>query len=481
MTGMQIRTRSRYLGGGLAVALLTGTGYLSSASATPPNPVFYEPVVFQSAKVNGNWVTDSHPVGIAVVDVTTASGGGSVDGWKDILIANGNPGIPDGHKSVTIYRNATNWDAPSSSVFVWHATYELSGYGVPWDIGAADMDGGGKPDLVVAMIGDTGIHDQYILVLNNLGNGSWDYQNPIIVTFPSANDPWNLGLADLNYTPESRKDIAIATAKRRTQVAIDPAIGIGLQQSNGTISVQPLLVPDTTVGGVGMAIVAAKLKSGGSTARRDLLLGMDGTTGFIGKALNETSGWSLSKFGTRTAAPTSVVAGRFRNSVSYNDAVIVPPSGNQAYYLTNDGSGNFSESAAAIQWNIGTVSYGADAGDVNSDGWADFAVACQYGHFPDSPSADGGVELLLSKGDKSFESQSVTAWKNPPTNELKPCFVRIADLNQDTCLDLVVSLTEADRISIIVTEKVMADNNQLYVACGEAQGLIGGGGDDEDK
>jgi subtilisin-like proprotein convertase family protein len=121
--------------------------------------------------------------------------------------------------------------------------------------------------------------------------------------------------------------------------------------------------------------------------------------------------------------PYDVVVGSFNNDANQDLAVINSSSNNVSIFLGN-GNGTFS---APTNFATGSNPISIDAGDFNNDGKQDLAIANFGGFF------SGAVSLLFGNGNGGF---GIPATLRTST---QPAFVKVANLNNDGNLDLVVA------------------------------------------
>jgi uncharacterized protein (TIGR03437 family) len=293
----------------------------------------------------------------------------------------------------------------------------------PNGIAAADLNGDGKPDLVVA----NSVSNSLTILLNN-GTGGFTALDSLVFgqfgfAFASLT-PGVLLAADLNG--DHKTDLIVSSL---TGIAIGNSAPVGLVallgNGDGTFQapipisgcLQVTSVQAADVNGDGVPdLEATCLNGGGIVPVFAYLLVLpgngDGTFG---------SGASYSLELTPWAAFT---VGDF-NRDRYPDIAVA--TGQTLTVFLNDGKADFmAVSTPGEPWNF---TPGIAAGDFNGDGVLDLAVAGQSGAF----AANGLVAVLLGNGDGTFQA-------GPMLSTTAPGVIAAVDLNGDGHLDLAEGL-----------------------------------------
>ena len=296
-------------------------------------------------------------------------------------------------------------------------TYSSGGYGA-LSVVVADVNGDGKPDVVVANDCITVNDCSNGLVAVLLGNGNGTFQTP--VTFSSGGfDAGSVAVADVNG--DGRLDLIVSN-----QCDFSCTKGsIGVLLGNGKGSFQTV----TTYSSGGRVAGQVTVKDVNGDGKPDLLVAnpLDGTTGVL---LGNGDG-TFQPVVTYNSGGSSVVAADV-NGDGKPDLVVVNACPNcttvgSISVLLGNGDGTF---GAPVTYSSG--SYYPDnvvVADINGDGRLDVVVA-NAGSFGDAP--NGSIGVLLGNGDGTFQ-QPVTY----PTNGQGPVFVAVADINLDGEPDLL--------------------------------------------
>jgi hypothetical protein len=164
------------------------------------------------------------------------------DHIPDLVVANCGPTGVDGCQTATAVVGVLlgNGDGTFGPV----AVYESGGSGA-YSVAVADVNGDGKPDLVVANIG--GSIDPDIGVL--LGNGNGTFQ-PALTYEPGGGGSYSVAVADVNG--DGKPDLLVGNACANPEQCTGSSVGVLLGNGDGTF--QPVAVYDS--GGASYTSVA---------------------------------------------------------------------------------------------------------------------------------------------------------------------------------------------------------------------------------
>jgi FG-GAP-like repeat len=324
------------------------------------------------------------PTSVAVADVNG-------DGTPDIVVANncgsssscpatGTVGVLLGNTSVFDYRSFT----PDNGAFQTAVTYGSGGYNAS-SVAVADVNGDGKPDLIVAnsCSESTCTADGSVAVL--LGNGDGTFKTA--VSYDSGGrTAISVAVADVNG--DGKPDLLVlnefcssSTCSSINEVTVG-AMGVLLNNGDGTF--QTAVAYDS--GGVIASSIAVGDVNG------------DGKPDVV---VAQCSGLSL--------------------GICYG--------GGAAGVMLGNGNGTFQ---AAVNYSSGENLPNAVAlADINGDGHLDILVTNHYSG--DHGDQDGSLAVLLGNGDGTFQT-AVTYDPGGAASGLA-----IADLNGDGKLDAVVT------------------------------------------
>ncbi len=420
-----------------------------------------------------NYITNASPQALAVGDFNG-------DGKTDLAVVSSTIGPNNTYSlSVLINKGDGTFQAP--------ATYATAD--VPSSVVVADLNGDGKPDLVVICTGGVSVL---------LGNGNGTFQPHLDYT--TGGSPASLGIAGeqgslvvADFNADGKPDIALTVGFQSLVVGFgngdgtfqapiyyvagtdffgpkglvvgdfngdrrpDLAAGDGLLLNSGSgefqaarsiaLSNAPQAVALADLNGdgkldlvIGTASgVAIVLGNGDGTFRGevDYSGGGTGVGDFNGDGiLDLTNGATVvlgkgdGTFGasiSTAATPGVVSVGDFNGDGKLDLAVIGT---NVVSVLLGNGDGTFK---VPFQYTTGLSPVSLAVADFNGDGKPDLAVTFNGDSFNPSTSP-GGVDILINRGDGTFLPAAVYS-----TNSIPPTGVAVGDFNGDGRPDLVVA------------------------------------------
>jgi hypothetical protein len=285
----------------------------------------------------------------------------------------------------------------------------------PYSIAISDFNNDNRSDIVVANSGTDSIG-----ILLGLGNGT--FGTPMIYPIGIGSHPQYVITADINN--DNQYDIVTANSD-------NDSISVILGYGNGSFKAQ-MLYP-TSIGSHPYAITFGDLNNDN---RLDLVVATEGTDE-IGIFL----GYDYASFqsqktytGMGNLGSRAVVVNDFNND-NYPDIAVAFYTTNNIGVLLGYGNGNFSV-MMTFSTGVGSAPYSLTVADINKDGRLDIVVA---------NSGTDNIGILLGYGNGSFAS-TMTSSNGYGS---KPCYVAVADFNDDDRLDIVVINVATNNIGII--------------------------------
>ena len=383
--------------------------------------------------------TGPGPSAIAVGDINN-------DGDLDLVVADSNFG--KGNTLSILMGNGNGTFLPTQTVTVGRD---------PVAVAIADLNGDGKPDLVVA-----NEEDNTVGVL--LGNGNGTFQP--MQTYAVGHQPSSVAVADL--TGNGILDIVVVNTA-------DDTVGVLLGNGNGTF--QPMQT--YAVGHQPSSVAVADLNGDGIP---DIVVANTGSN-TVGVLLGEGDGTfgSMHSFPVGEQPSSVAVADLTGNGIL--DIVVANSGDNTVGVLLGKGDGTF---AMQSQYSVGTQPLSLVVADINDDGKPDIVVSNnnntvsylfgsgngtfatqQTSQLPQSSSAvvvaaingDGnpdliatdsgsanqpgsGISVLLGNGDGSFQSQPVL-----PVG-VGPVSLAVGDFNGDGRPDVAVASVGSQEVTV---------------------------------
>jgi hypothetical protein len=304
----------------------------------------------------------------------------------------------------------------------------------PQSVVVADVNGDGRPDLIVTSASGSGS----VSVL--LGNGDGTFQ--AAQNFAVGSYPVSVAVADVNG--DGRPDLVVANEfSSSVSVLLGNGNGTFKAAQNFAVGSGPDWVAAADVNGDGRAdlVVANEFSSSVS-----VLLGNG--NGTFQSAVNFAVGKS-----PRSVAVADVNGDGRPDLVVANEGSLSNP-GNTVSVLLGNGNGTFH---SAVNFAVGSNPESVAVADVNGDGLPDLVTA-NYG--------SGSVSVLLGNGNGTFQSARYFGAGYAPAS------VAVADVNGDGRPDLVTAnASNSGTVSVLLGNRNAATHLQLSAPASATAGV----------
>lgn len=307
-------------------------------------------------------------------------------------------------------------DAPAfAQTYVYNAASFATGHN-PQAILNADLNGDGRPDLIVA-----NFNDNTISVL--IGNPDGTYQPA--VDYPVGNNPVAMSLDDFNG--DGKMDLAVVNNNCPTTPCA--AVGsISTLLGNGDGTFQPHV--DKTVGNGPYGVVAHDFDQDGKV---DLIVTNSQDNNFSELVGKGDGTFTLKRRLNTGLSPHGIVKGDF-NRDKNEDVLICDTGESNVIYFRGNNNGTFQN---AITFDTGPNPLNLVTGDYNADGRADVLVA---------NTGNSTVSALTAVLRGSVFSPHVDLTIPGPATA-----VAIGDLNGDGFGDVIATTGAIDGVSVMLS------------------------------
>ena len=358
--------------------------------------------------------TGSGPRSVTVADVNG-------DGQPDLIVAN------EYDNTVSVLLNTT---APGAATPSFAAQQTFAPGAVPVSVTAADINGDGKPDLIVANVGDNTVS----VLLNTTAPGAATPSFAAQQTFATGALPQSVTTADING--DGQPDLIVANVTANT-VSV-------LLNTTAPGAATPSFAAQQTfaTGALPYSVTAADVNGDGQP---DLIVA-NGNGNTVSVLLNTTAPGATTPsfaaqqtFGTGSG-PRSVTVADV-NGDGKPDLIVANSNGNTVSVLLNTTAPGATPSFAAQQtFATGSNPQSVTAADVNGDGQPDLIVANISGNT---------VSVLLNTTAPGATTPSFAAQQTFATGS-QPLSVTATDMNGDGQPDLIVANSSDDTVSVLL-------------------------------
>jgi Big-like domain-containing protein/VCBS repeat protein len=323
-----------------------------------------------------------------------------------------------------------------------------SGAGFATSVAVADVNGDGKLDLIVANCGNTAktgtcpnqVSDGVVAVF--LGNGNGTFQAP--ATYDSGGgQAVSVAVEDVNL--DGKPDVIVGNGC--ADMACTAVGGVGVLLGNGDGTFRPAIVHN------GVSQTSVAVADVNRDGKPDLVLGGPGTN--VSVLLGNGDGTFRPLAFYKVAGLSGATAVVADVNGDGNPDLVAVASGNQTSnvgfvsVLLGNGDGTFKPAVSYLS--AGELSVSVAVADVDADGKPDILVAsCAPKGSACGTTADGTLSVLLGKGDGTFKAAVTYLSGGAFANS-----VAVADVNGDSRPDLIATNFLNDTAGVLL-------NNGLY-------------------
>jgi hypothetical protein len=314
------------------------------------------------------------------------------DGIPDLVVANGLS--HNGVSTVSVLLG--NGDG----TFQTQKTYSVGA--TPHSVVVADLNGDGKPDIVTA-----NLYGQSVSVLLGNGDGTFQPQQ----TYAVGSKPEAVAVVDANG--DGKLDLAVVNQTSNT-------VSVLLGNGDGTFRPQ-----QTFLAGIGPYAVAVGDLNG--DGKPDIVAAVSGNTVSVLLGNGDGSFQGVSAFAVGRSPDSIAVADL--NGDGKPDLVVANRSDKTVSVLLGNGDGTFQNQKTFA---LGSSPFAVAVADVNGDGKPDILALGDY-YNKTTKSFPSTVSVLLGNGDGTFQAPHTFA-VDPGANSLA-----VADVNGDGHPDIVTA------------------------------------------
>jgi hypothetical protein len=302
--------------------------------------------------------------------------------------------------------------------------YASGGY-EPDSVAVKDVDGDGKPDLVVASQCDnSGNCNGVVGVL--LGNGDGTFK-PVVTYASGGYEAQSVAVADVNG--DGKADLVVANACADSNCTSGGVVGVLLGNGDGTFQAA------VSYGSGGQDSESVAVRDVNGDAKPDLVVANG--NGSVGVLLGNGDGTfqTAVSYGSGGASASSVAVADLNHDrkpdlVVANHCADSNCANGSVGVLLGNGDGTFQ---AAVSYSSGGLYTDAVVlGDLNRDSKLDLVAASQYAS---NSVTNGSVGVPLGNGDGTFQAAVITSTPTPLGGIRS---LALADFDGDGKLDLAV-------------------------------------------
>jgi hypothetical protein len=445
----------------------SGKAHLLSGQPTTTRPAFFSAPTYSSGGRYANQAAAADLNGDGKLDLAVANecGDQTCDGSVDVLLGNGDGtfsaavsyssgGITalsvavgdvngDGKPDIVVANqcaDSTCANGGSVAVLLGNgdgtfntAVSYASGGRYAYSVAVADVNGDAKPDVVIAndCISQRDCANGLVSLLINNGDGTFQ----TAVSYSSGGSyAFSVAVGDLNG--DGKPDLVLANNCVSNSNCTMGSVGVLLGSGDGTFKAA------VTYGSGGQSAYSVAIGDVNSDGIQDLVVANNCignhncTNGAVGVLLGNGDGTFQAAVGYSSGGLNAIsVAVRDVNGDGKPDLIVANcnassyTSDGSVGVLLGNGDGTFQ--SAVNRSSGGLYVFSVAVGDVNGDGKPDLVVA---NHCTDSNCTNGSVGVLVGNGDGSFQAAPIY-----PVGGSQAVSVAAGDFNGDGNFDLVVA------------------------------------------